>query len=102
MMVLVTGGAASGKSEYAERLVCGELPEAAEAPAAEGPRIYVAAMQPFGSEAEERIRRSQSTAGEQGPFRGSGKSDSQRDVFSRRDNGPRGDSGRSRPGASSA
>ena len=57
MMVLVTGGAASGKSEYAERLVCGELPGAAEAPAAEGPRIYVAAMQPFGSEAEERIRK---------------------------------------------
>ena len=56
MMVLVTGGAASGKSEYAERLVCSELPGTAEAPAAEGPRIYVAAMQPFGSEAEERIR----------------------------------------------
>ena len=29
MMVLVTGGAASGKSEYAERLVCGEVPETA-------------------------------------------------------------------------
>ena len=57
MMVLVTGGAASGKSEYAERLVCGEVPEAADVPMAEGPRIYVAAMQPFGSEAEERIRK---------------------------------------------
>ena len=57
MMVLVTGGAASGKSEYAERLVCGEVPEAEDAPAAEGPRIYVAAMQPFGREAEERIRK---------------------------------------------
>lgn len=57
MMVLVTGGAASGKSEYAERLVCGEVPEAADIPSAEGPRIYVAAMQPFGREAEERIRK---------------------------------------------
>ena len=57
MMVLVTGGAASGKSEYAERLVCGELPETADFSLAEGPRIYVAAMQPFGSEAEERIRK---------------------------------------------
>jgi len=57
MMVLVTGGAASGKSEYAERLVCGEVPETAEVLQAEGPRIYVAAMQPFGSEAKERIRK---------------------------------------------
>ena len=57
MMVLVTGGAASGKSEYAERLVCGEVPEAADVPPAGGSRIYVAAMQPFGSEAKERIRK---------------------------------------------
>ena len=57
MMVLVTGGAASGKSEYAERLVCGEVPETAVVSQAEGPRIYVASMQPFGSEAKERIRK---------------------------------------------
>ena len=57
MMVLVTGGAASGKSEYAERLVCGEVPETAAVSLAEGPRIYIAAMQPFGSEAKERIRK---------------------------------------------
>ena len=46
MMILVTGGAASGKSEVAESL-CGEG----------GVKYYIAAMRPFGEEAEARIKR---------------------------------------------
>ena len=48
MMTLVIGGAASGKSEFAERLVldCGTLP-----------RYYLATMQPFDEECRVRIRR---------------------------------------------
>ena len=46
MLTLVTGGAASGKSEYAEELAC-KCPE---------PRIYLAAMQRSAA-AEERIRK---------------------------------------------
>ena len=38
MLILVTGGAASGKSEHAERLVC----EKAQS------RLYLATMQPRG------------------------------------------------------
>ena len=42
MFTLVVGGAASGKSEYAEQLIlrAGALP-----------RYYVATMEPFGAEA---------------------------------------------------
>ena len=47
MLRLIIGGSASGKSEYAERLVC-SLP---------GKRIYVATMEPFGEEGRERIAR---------------------------------------------
>ena len=47
MFTLVIGGAASGKSEYAERIVTG----------LDGPRVYLAAMEPFGPEAEARIAR---------------------------------------------
>ena len=47
MLILVTGGAASGKSEHAERLVC----EKAQS------RLYLATMQPFGAAAETRIAR---------------------------------------------
>lgn len=47
MIVLVIGGAASGKSEFAEK-ICTSV----------GKRIaYVATMQPFGEEAEKRIAR---------------------------------------------
>ena len=48
MMTLVIGGAASGKSEFAEGLVlsAGELP-----------RYYIATMQPFDEECRARIRR---------------------------------------------
>ena len=47
MMALVTGGASSGKSAYAETLAQ-SLP---------GPRYYLATMKPFGAEAERRIAR---------------------------------------------
>lgn len=47
MLILVTGGAASGKSEHAERLVC----EKAHS------RLYLATMQSFGKAAEARIAR---------------------------------------------
>ena len=49
MTTLVIGDAASGKSAYAERILCkqsGDLP-----------RFYIATMQPFGEEAERRIAR---------------------------------------------
>lgn len=47
MMILLTGGSACGKSSFAEGL-CMKLPL---------PRFYIAAMQPYGPEGEERIRR---------------------------------------------
>ena len=47
MMVLVTGGASSGKSAFAEDLAL-RLP---------GPHYYFAAMKPYGEEAERRIAR---------------------------------------------
>ena len=46
MMTLVVGGAASGKSEYAERLVVH---------AGGAPRVYIATMQPFDEESLRRI-----------------------------------------------
>lgn len=48
MMTLVVGGAASGKSEYAERLIL----------SAKGwPRVYIATMEPFDEECLRRIER---------------------------------------------
>jgi adenosylcobinamide kinase/adenosylcobinamide-phosphate guanylyltransferase len=47
LMIVVTGGSASGKSSYAESLCCA-LPQ---------PRYYVATMQPFGEEGAQRIAR---------------------------------------------
>ena len=47
MLTLITGGASSGKSDFAERLVC-RLP---------GERIYLATMEPFGKENLSRIAR---------------------------------------------
>ncbi len=47
MFTLVTGGAGSGKSEYAEAHVTG----------LDGQRVYLATMEPFGAEAEARIAR---------------------------------------------
>lgn len=49
MIVLVTGGAASGKSELAEHIVC-RLADGA-------PMLYVAAMETEGEEAQRRIAR---------------------------------------------
>ena len=49
MFTLVIGGSASGKSEYAERFVLSLD--------GSGPRIYIATMEPFGSEAQARIAR---------------------------------------------
>lgn len=49
MFILVTGGAASGKSQHAERLLCER--------AREGSRLYLATMQPFGAEAQARMLR---------------------------------------------
>ena len=49
MLMVLTGGAASGKSAHAERLLCERVPE--------GERIYIATMQPFGEVAERRIER---------------------------------------------
>ncbi len=62
MMTLVIGGAASGKSSFAERLtVSGSMsgPASGDCGRAEAaaPLIYLAAMQPFGAEAEQRIRK---------------------------------------------
>ena len=47
MMILVTGGASSGKSAYAEQVACA-LP---------APHFYLAAMKPFGEEGARRIVR---------------------------------------------
>lgn len=49
MMLLVCGGAASGKSAYAERMLCRLSGDA--------PRVYLATMKPFGDEAASRIAR---------------------------------------------
>ncbi|HIV67650.1 MAG TPA: bifunctional adenosylcobinamide kinase/adenosylcobinamide-phosphate guanylyltransferase [Candidatus Butyricicoccus stercorigallinarum] len=49
MLILVTGGAASGKSARAEDIVC-RL-------AGDGKKLYVAAMEPSGAEAQRRIAR---------------------------------------------
>ena len=46
MFSIVTGGSASGKSEYAENIVPNT-----------GSRVYLATMEPFGAEAETRIAR---------------------------------------------
>lgn len=51
MRILVTGGAASGKSAHAERILCKYTPQDS--------RLYVATMQPFGQAAAERIARHQ-------------------------------------------
>ena len=57
MMTLVCGGAASGKSAYAEALICGT---------GEKRRVYLATMQPFGKEAEERIRKHRAMRADKG------------------------------------
>lgn len=49
MLIVITGGAASGKSAQAERIVCER--------AAAGQRLYLATMQPFGAAAQARVQR---------------------------------------------
>ncbi len=51
MILLVTGGSASGKSEYAENRALQMAKEG------QRPLIYLAAMMPFGKDAEKRIER---------------------------------------------
>lgn len=48
MMILVIGGAASGKSAYAEELIL---------KGGSGPRIYIAAMEPLDEESKKRVER---------------------------------------------
>lgn len=56
MMTLVIGGAASGKSEYAEQLVC-SLP---------GDRVYLATMYPWDEESKQRIRKHREARAQKG------------------------------------
>lgn len=49
MTALVVGGAGSGKSAYAEELLCALSKDA--------PRVYLATMRPFGAEAAARIEK---------------------------------------------
>ena len=49
MFTMVIGGSASGKSDYAERHVLSLK--------GDGPRLYIATMEPFGEEARARIAR---------------------------------------------
>ena len=60
MLALVTGGAASGKSEYAEQLAV-RLGSASG-----GELLYLAAMIPYGEEAEQRIQRHRAARKEKG------------------------------------
>lgn len=57
MLALVTGGAASGKSEYAENLLCGLCPP---------PRIYIATMAARDAESLGRIEKHQLARAEKG------------------------------------
>ena len=56
MFTLVIGGAASGKSEYAEQVVTG----------LDGARVYIATMEPFGPEAARRIARHRAMRADRG------------------------------------
>lgn len=49
MLIIVTGASGSGKSEYAENLAC-KLAQNAK-------KYYIATMQPYGTEGQERIQR---------------------------------------------
>ena len=48
MMHLITGGSASGKSAYAEKMAVG---------AGEKSRYYLATMKPWGKEGQERVEK---------------------------------------------
>ena len=55
MIHLITGGSGSGKSEYAENWLIEQQKNNTENEQTE--RIYIATMQPFGGEAQKRIKR---------------------------------------------
>ena len=59
MLLLVIGGSASGKSEYAEAraMAAAGKAENIETGGAGGKKYYIAAMKPFGEEAQKRIAR---------------------------------------------
>ncbi|MDY3619030.1 bifunctional adenosylcobinamide kinase/adenosylcobinamide-phosphate guanylyltransferase [Agathobaculum sp.] len=48
MLIVLSGGAASGKSAHAERILCSHVREA---------RLYLATMEPYGADAAARIAR---------------------------------------------
>lgn len=48
MLIVITGGSASGKSAHAERILCAHTANK---------RLYLATMEPFGAEAQTRIAR---------------------------------------------
>ena len=77
MFTLVIGASASGKSEYAEKL----------AMSLDGQRIYLAAMEPFGQEAQARIARHVISARVSGAF-GAGGAEGLGEVFSRKKSRP--------------
>lgn len=56
MLTLVLGGAASGKSEYAEQLLCG----------CKAKKLYVATMQPYDEECRARIARHRAARAQKG------------------------------------
>ena len=56
MFTLVIGGSTSGKSEFAEQLTL----------SLDGPRLYIATMEPFGEEAHARIARHRTARRERG------------------------------------
>lgn len=61
MITLITGGSASGKSEYAEELACKMHRQQKDAPF-----YYVATMQPFDEESKAKIKRHQKMRKEKG------------------------------------
>lgn len=64
MIHLITGGSGSGKSEYAENWLIAQQKSKTENEQKE--RIYIATMQPFGEEAQKRIKRHRKMREEKG------------------------------------
>lgn len=64
MIHLITGGSGSGKSEYAENWLISQQKK--EEKNERNDRIYIATMQPFGEEAQKRIKRHRKMREEKG------------------------------------